>query len=435
MRLSKEQAGVIVFLSVVILALVLVILFVPGIRQKGEVNTDPPTDAVVDAPTHDKYRAASQGLVNEIERETRLMGDGDETPVKAYLVGGKTYIFGNATVKGLDFDVYGGFYCIANENGKIASYSYFGENITAVCPYGDSYLVAAESRLYIAASDGTIKDVLPVENVVGVYATTSGAAVVSQPDKTTLLYSEYYASGGVFTAGRKTRIDSGYTLKFFDCYFFGDKTLIAARAYSLPRYDSLVMYTFEAGGDAAAVYIGGSGENITRPYAVMPYPSGYFAVADKNGIATIIGVDYGFKNFHSYSLGFTFNDASIIHVDKDYYVNFERADGAVTYMLDETLERSRVQTLDGIKIERAYKTKDGAAFVGAVTEITGGGSKRTAIALVKPNGNTVSLDITGGAVYAAGEDGSLVIAANGGSALSSPTGTDIYIVKLKPLAA
>lgn len=438
MRLNKPQTVVITLLNVLIVALVAAILFVPksfwsGGKTDTPVGGDPTDDP---KPTeHDKLRDAAEGKIPEIERETRLMGVGDETVVKVFFEDDGIYIYGNATVKGLDFDDYGGFLCVVNAAGKITSYKYFDGAITAVGVIPQGHAVAAGKTLY-AVTDGESSAVAELSgSALGLYATERGVAAVTQPATSSLMYAEYIATdGGKWTPDKATRIDSGYTLRFFDCYDFGGSRVIAARAHSLPMYDSVVFYKFEPGGDASAHYYGGTGENVTRPYAVMPYPGGYFAVAAKNGIATFINVDYTFATYRSQSLGYTFTDASLLYSGGYYYACFDRQDGSVTYELDENLSRRRLTALDGVKTQCAVEISP-LALVGRVSERSGTGSGGVAVNIVTPStGAAVSLPITEGMAYACAAYGgktTLVLSASGGDALSASSGgLDIYIIAL-----
>ncbi len=441
MRLTKTQFWVITSLNILIAALVAVIFLMPVFRKahnggggaSEEKNDDPPVTETDAPPAHDKYRAATKGLVSEIDRETRLMGDGDETAVKTYFHDGSVYIFGNATVKGLDFDEYGGFLCVVDADGKIGAYSYFGEKVTATCVTADGYVAAAGNKLYKCGYDGTaVKTAETNGEIVGLKPIGDTVAAITQPETTSLEYTEYTVKGETWAAGLSTRIDSGYTLKYFDCFDFGYKRIIAARAHSLPRYDSFALYTFEPGGDAAVVYYGGTGENLTKPYAVMPYKGGYFALAAKNGVATVISVDYTFMSYHSYSLGFTTDGARLFYSDKKYYACFERADGSVTYELDDNMSRRRITELDGLSVDCVANIGGSLKAIGGITEKNATGVVRTGIAIIElATGKTTALDISGGSVCAATADPTvLVLSASGGSALSVPTGTDVYVVKL-----
>lgn len=438
MRLNKQQVIVISLLNVLIVALVAAILFVPKSFWPGG-KTDKPvggdqTDGP-EPPAHNKLRDAVKGRIPEIERETRLMGVGDETAVKVFFEDDGVYIYGNATVKGLDFDDYGGFLCIVDGNGKITSYKYFDGAITAVGVLPGGHAVAAGKTLY-SVKNGEPTVIAELNgSALGLYATDRGVAAVTQPTTSSLMYAEYIAADeGEWTPDKATRIDSGYTLRFFDCYDFGGSRVIAARAHSLPMYDSVVFYKFEPGGDASAHYYGGTGENVTRPYAVMPYPGGYFAVAAKNGIATFINVDYTFATYRSQSLGYTFTDATLLYSGGYYYTCFDRQDGSVTYELDENLSRRRLTALDGVKTQCALDTSP-LAVVGRVSERSGTGSGGVAVNVVTPStGAAVSLPITEGTVYAGAVIGgktTLVLSASGGDALSVGSGgLDIYVVTL-----
>lgn len=442
MRLTKTQIGVITALNIVIAVLVAVILIVPPIASRpsdadGKPSDDP--NGVVDVeapPVHDKYRAASQGLVDSIERETRLMGNGDETVVKTYFHDGKTYIFGNATVKGLDFDNYGGFLCVVDDDGKIESFAYFNDNITATCVMASGYGAAAGGKLYYCDYKGTAAERANAEAaVVGMLVTDGGVAAVAQPNSTMLIYTEYTVSDSEWTVWRSTQIDSGYSLKYFDCYDFGDRRVIAARAHSLPRYDSLALYAFEPGGDAAVLYYGGTGDNLIHPYAVRPYKDGYFALASKNGVATIISVEYSYMSYHEYSLGFTVDGARLFYDGKTYYYAcFDRADGAVTYELDNNLSRRQVTELNGLALDCIVKVDGVTTAFGGVTEKNSAGVSRVGIAAITlGSGKTTALDITSGTVCGATDEKSpiIVLSARGGAALTAPTGTDVYIIKIK----
>lgn len=450
MRITKAQAIAITVLNIIIAALLVVIFALPKLRA-GNADSGGPSDVVVtppDDPTNDpekppehvKLRAASSGVVPEIDRETRLMGNGDESVVAVYFRSGTAYIFGNATVAGLDFDSYGGFLCTVNGAGTILSFDYFDGNISAVCDTGAGYAVCAAEKLYFVdyacavtgetELDGAALDVFAVGN--------DKLAVVTQPAPTALKFSEYTFVGGTanVAAAYSTRIDSGYTLKYFDCYDFGESFVISARAYSLPRYDSAVFFKFVPGGDAAAHYYGGSGDSLTRPYCSMPCSAGYFALASKNGVATVISVDYSFMNYHSYSLGFTFTDARLLYANGKYYACFDRTDGAVTYELESDLSRRKLSVLDGIFIDCAIKT-DRVLITGAVPEIGAAGEKNyTSAQITSPYSDYIlSLDVIDPIFYGGFDnDGklTLVMSAKGGAALSAPTaGRDVYVVTIK----
>ncbi len=442
MRLNKAQSIVITLMNILIVALVAVILFVPNAPDKtaseptsGSV-TPPVDDPQPETPTHNKFRDAVDGKVDGIVRETRLMGNGDETVVKVFFREDVSYIFGNATVKGLDFDEYGGFLCVVNGAGTILSYTYFGGNITAACIMPEGYGVAAGDTLYTVDYAGNKTKAATLDgSAVWLSPETFGIAAVTQPSATSLKYTEFAKNGDEYTQAHSTRIDSGFALDFFDCYDFGTTKTIAARTYRLPMYDSIGFFTFEPGGSADAYYYGDSAELSIRPYAVMPYAKGFFAVVSRNGVAAILSIDYGFASFKVSSLGFSFTDASLMFIGGKYYVSFTRSDGAVTYVLDDNLSRARVSALDGIMPQTAEKTQSEQIFFGGqVNELAGGGKTGIALSFASTSGEALSLDILGGTVHAMTytERGTIaVISASGGAALSAPTsGKDVYVLLL-----
>ncbi len=431
-------------MNILIVALVAVILFVPNGINKGaseptggEVVTPPPGgEPAPETPTHNKFRDASDGRVDGIVRETRLMGSGDETAVKVFFRGDVSYIFGNATVKGLDFDEYGGFLCVVNGAGTILSYTYFGGNITAACIMPDGYAVAAGDGLYTVDYAGKKNKVATLDgSAVWLSPENFGIAAVTQPAATSLKYTEFAKNGDEYAQAHSTRIDSGFALDFFDCYDFGATKTIAARTYRLPMYDSIGFFTFEPGGSADAYYYGDSAELSIRPYAVMPYASGYFSIVSRNGVAAILSIDYRFTSFKVSSLGFSFTGASLAFIGGKYYASFNRSDGAVTYVLDDNLSRARVSALDGIMPQTAVKTQsEQALFGGQVFELAGGGKTGIALSFASTSGGAVSFDVLGGTVHAMTytERGTIaVISAGGGAALSAPTsGKDVYVLLL-----
>ena len=234
MKLSKAQATVIALLNILIVALLAIIFLVPVIRDNvaaggnngggNSGSTDaPPIDTGDDPPpSHNKLRLPSAGATDEIARETRLMGNGDETVVATFFSDDVIYIFGNATVSGLDFDSYGGFLCRMSDGGTILSYTYFDGTMTAACTLGTTYVVAAGNVVYGVDGEGNAVARLDAENVVDLFGKDGNKiAVVTQPSQTSLKYTEYSMGSEQWTSGFVTRIDSGYTLKYFDCYDFG----------------------------------------------------------------------------------------------------------------------------------------------------------------------------------------------------------------------
>lgn len=454
MRLNKAQTTVIVLLNLLIAALVAYIFLSPYFVKAGggqggtPPDDDPPnqganTDPV---PPHNKLRDAIAGKTPEILRETRLMGTGDEHVVSVFFKDGVTYVFGNAGVGDLDFDSYGGFLCTVNGAGTILGFTYFAGAITAASAVGGGYAVATESgagtgdataKLYFvdytgdaretATLDGAARDVFALDN--------NKLAVVTQPTGSSLKFSEYATGEGEFALGRSTRIECWYNLTYFDCYDLGGTYVISARAHSLPLYDAVVFFTFVPGGSETAHYYGGSNDAKTRPYAVMPFGGGYFALADKGGLATLISVDYAFKSYHSSSLDFTFEDARLFFTGGKYYACFDRADGAITYELDENLGRRRLDGLGGASVRCAASVGE-TALIGVKGEYKDGKRDNKALELHLPaSGKSLSLDVTDGEAYGANKsaDGiTLVITARGGEALSSPSGgSDVYIVTVK----
>lgn len=438
MRLSKTQAIVITFLNILIVALVVTIFLVPTIGKAAEGEQYEPT--VEPLPEHVLLRESSAGKVSEVLWETRLMGSGDETVVDVFFHGGVTYVFGNATVADLDFSSYGGFLCRVDESGKMLSYTYFDGNIGAVGIAGDGYAVGAGGHLYFvdrdgkaeikAETDGAAVDIMSVDE-------EKKLAVVTQPDAATLRLTEYSLVGD-FAKGRSTRIDSGFTLKFFDCFAFEGRYCIAARAYALPRYDACVFFTFEPGGDATPRYYGGSGENLTRPYAVMPCDAGYFVIAAVNGLATVLTMNYAFTDSHTINLGFAFSDAKLCYNDEKYYAGFAKTDGTVTYEFRGDLSRRKLSALDGLFVDCVIDAADGPVAFGTVRNLAaslagGDAGECVEINSVK-NEQAIDLDIKGVTVKKARlcADGNavLVLSAKGGDALSAPSGgTDVYIIK------
>ena len=450
MKLSKAQATVIALLNVLIVALLAVIFLVPIIKDGEGANAGGGDDQTTVVPPvgtgddpneptpHNKLRGPSAGAVDEIVRETRLMGNGDETVIATFTSGEIIYIFGNATVAGLDFDSYGGFLCRVSAAGTILSYTYFDGVMSAACTLGGMYVVAAGNTVYSVDGEGAATERVELENVVDLFGREGNKIVIiTQPSATSLKYSEYIVGGETWTSEYVTRIDSGYTLKYFDCYEFAGSAVIAARAHSLPLYDSLVFYKFTPGGDATAKYYGGSGENKLRPYDVMPSSFGYFAlVSTGGGIATVVSVDYGFTSYHSFSLGFTFDDARAMFIGGNYYASFDRSDGAVTYKIESDLSRRKLDAADGVFVDCGAATGGAVVLAGTATERTGSGNKKsTAAYIVSVHAEAVMpLDITdasfNGAYYIGGEL-TLVLSASGGTALSAPTaGRDIYVITI-----
>lgn len=452
MRLNKTQTAVIVLLNLLIAALVAYIFLSPYFIKSGGgqggapsdddppnqgVNTDPGT------PPHNKLRDASAGKTPEVLRETRLMGTGDERAVSVFFKDGVTYIFGNAGVGDLDFDSYGGFLCTVNGAGTILGFTYFDGTITAAATVGNGFAVTAErgagtsdatSRLYfvdyegvsreVATLDGTPRDVFAIDN--------KKIAVVTQPTSASLKFSEYETGESEYSLGRSTRIECWYNLTYFDCYDLGGSYVISARAHSLPLYDSVVFFEFAPGGSETAHYYGGSNDAKIRPYAVMPFGGGYFALADKGGLATLVSVDYSFKSYHSASLDFTFTNASLGFVGGKYYACFDRADGAITYELDENLNRRRLDGLGGMVVQCAADAGE-TALLGVKGEYKDGKRDINSLQVyMQKSEKSLVLDVLDGEVYGAckATDGlTLVIGARGGSALSSPSGgSDLYVL-------
>lgn len=441
MRISKFQLVIITILNVVIAALVAVIFLLPALSPAKSANSPdvkPNTDVPIEEQ-HNKLRGASDGRISDILRETRLMGTGDETAVNVYTVDGITYIFGNATVKGLDFDSFGGFLCTVNAIGTITGFTYLDGRITAVGKVGIGFAAATlsgadpdfqSSRLYYIGYDGAAKSVAALDGeCVDIKAfDTRKIAVVTRPSVNSFKLTEYAVSDGeLWAAEHNTRISSGYTLDYFDCFKLGDGYILAARAYNLPRYDSIVFYTFSAGGDASAHFYGGSGKNLMQPYAVMPYKNGYLALCRSDSVAAIVTVDYTFMSYRMDLLGFTFSSATLFDSADMYYACFECVDGNVVYEIDGNLSRRVLSAANGMSLNIVVNS-NGVVLAGGAD----GKAKITDLS----GSRVLALDISGVTFYGGyrSADGLtvLIFSADGGNALTATSGgKDIYVIAVK----
>ncbi|MBD5131987.1 MAG: hypothetical protein HDT28_05280 [Clostridiales bacterium] len=446
MRITRKQIAVIAFLNVVIILLVLFIVFgKPG--ALGATDDTPQDDPSVGGddsqtviappvPEHNKLRKASAGLVDEIVTETRLMGSGDETIVYAQTIGGVLYVFGNTTVADFDFDSYGGFVCRFNSALDILGFTYLDGKITAVCMIGDGFAVGtysatdtgdSKSRLYAVDLDGGAKTVVtPSGEVADITVDEGVIAVLTKQSSNGFTLTEYSTDGDKWNAEYSTRISSSYTLDYFDCYKIGRVYVLAARAYSLPRYDSLVFYTFEAGGDPSAHFYGGTGDSLMQPYAVLPYPSGYIALCRREGTAVIVTVDYAFKTYRRETLGFAFERARLFYNDGLYYACLDCADGPITYEIDANLNLRPLGVADGMAV---LNVADGTAV-----KLIGTAGDKLRIAATS-GANTVDLAMNAEKCRAVKtQDGGLVlvVSSSGGDAVSAPTGgRDIYVLLMR----
>lgn len=442
MRLNRRQIAVITILNVVIAALVAAIFLLPAVASaNGNGGTGGGGAGGVDVPPteeHVKLRDPVSGRVPQIARETRLMGTGDETVVAVHFVDGISFIFGNATVGALDFDSYGGFLCMVGSKGNILGFTYFDGRMTAVGVTEGGFAAAtverggtdeAVSRLYSVDYDGKATQVATLDgaavDIIALGATRT--AVVTKPNVNSFKLTEYAVSDDGWAAEYNTRISSGYTLDYFDCYRMGDEYILTARAYSLPRYDSVVFYTFEAGGDATAHFYGGSGDSMMQPYAVMPYPEGYVALCRRNGVAAIVTVDYTFMSYRRDLLGFAFDAARLFYCDDLYYACFESADGTTVFELDGKLNRRTVTAADGVMPSCVVRSA-GALIAGASAD----GIKITDVS----GSRALALDVAGGVFYGGYRttDGTTVfiLSATGGDALTAPSGgRDVYVIAVK----
>ena len=433
MRLNKSQIAVITVLNVMIAALVATIFLLPSIAASGGGGGGKGDTPVVTPPQeHVKLRDPIAGKVPEISRETRLMGTGDETVVAVYFMDGVAYIFGNATVGDLDFDDYGGFLCRVAANGKISGFTYFDGRLTAVGIVEHGFAAAAasdgEAVIYVVGYDGEAKKAATLDGAavdiipISAYRT----AVVTKPNDNAFKLTEYASAIGTeWAAEHNTHISSGYTLDYFGCYRLGNEYILTARAYSLPRYDSIVFYTFEAGGDASAHFYGGSGDSMLQPYAVQPYSNGYILLGRRDGVAAIVTVDYSFMSYRRDLLGFSFESAELLYCGGKYYACFVRADGTTVYELDERLDRRAVATAKDIDLDCAIQS-GGTLLAGKTSD--------SEAKLASADGERVlSLEISDCVFYGGcrNADGKtvLVLSATGGKALSEPSGgRDVYVV-------
>lgn len=439
MRLNKKQATVLILLNIAIAALVATVFLLRGAGSATSADGSNGGDHGTTVTPHEKLRKASPGKTPQIDRETRLMGSGDETVVYTHVVNGTTFIFGNASVGDLDFDNYGGFLCRTDSSGTITGFTYFAGELTAVGIANDGFCAAATerndkgdvSKLYSVKTDGTVTAIGETDGEAVDIKAVDGrkTAVVTQPNPGSLKLTEYTYDGTAMTAGYSTRISGGFDLEYFDCYAFGSDYVIAARAHSLPRYDSLAFYKFTVGGEAPSpFYYGGKDESMITPYDVSPYDGGYMALCRRNGEAVIITVDYTFTSTRRDVLGFDFETARLIYSGGKYYAGFDRGDGAVTYVIDDKLNRKIVTAADGCAVESSA-VHNGAVILACANKNT--------VKLFTVDGNrSVVFSADGARIYGVfiTTDGNvmLVMSAKGGAALSEPTGgADVYRVVVK----
>ncbi|MDE6029277.1 MAG: hypothetical protein K2F90_03020 [Clostridiales bacterium] len=439
MRITKKQIAVITVLNIVIAGLIATLIFWRTPRRAEGIGGTEPDDGGVQvvAPPHEKLRDSQKGKVKEISYETRLMGSGDESVIFTFAAGGVTYIFGNAVVPDYDFDSVGGFLCRIGSGGKILGFTYFDGKLCAAGVVEGGFCAATvinagtadeKSILHSVGDDGVADVLATVEGTVVDVMTVDSKkmAVVAAISGGTLKLTEFTRAGDGWALGGSTRISNALSLSYFDCYIIGDGYVISARAFSEPRYDAIVFYTFKAGGDAVPHYYGGNDESMLRPYAVLPYDDGYMAVCDKNGEAAIVTVDYGFKSFRRDMLGFEFTDGSLTELNGKYYACFMGADGGVTYEIDQRLNRKAVTAISGSRLG-AVVNMDSPLFVCTTP---------TAVTVKDAGDISVSLAVNDCVINRVIKTGYnevlIVLTAKGGDALSKPTGgADVYAVSIK----
>ena len=454
MRATKKQIAVITVLNLVIAALIALFVYfkTPLFRSAssetddgagggnngaitdgdGTTNVDTPPQQ----PVHNKLRDAASGKVKEIAYETRLMGTGDESVVFATAIGGVTYIFGNAVVPDYDFDSSGGFLCRIGSNGKILGFSYFSGKLTAVgvidggfgaATVADAGTEDEKSQLFGVTGDGEITPLFELEGAAVDVMPIMGSkkmAVVCRISSGTLKLTEYTRAGTGWAVGKSTRMSNGLSIEYFDCYYVDGEYIVSARASSGAEYDTLLFYTFAAGGEPTSHYPGGSDE---KPYAVVPFGSGYLALCEKEGNAAI--VTFG-KKFTSYSrdrLDVKSTDGRLFFCGGKYYACFVTKSGAVTYEIDGSLDMTRTLTkLDGVGLA-AVVSMDSNLFVGASS---------TAVTVTDCAEISATLDVNDVKISRVIKTGYnellIVLTAKGGGALSDSTGgDDVYVISVK----
>lgn len=452
MRATKKQIAVITILNLVIAALIALFvyfktpLFRPAASESddgtggnnGSIADDDGSTNVVappEQPVHNKLREAAAGKVKEIAFETRLMGTGDESVVFTTSLGGVTYIFGNAVVPDYDFDSSGGFLCRVGSDGKILGFSYFSGKLTAVGVieggFGAATITDAgtedeKSQLFGVTSDGEISPLFELEGMAVDVMPIIGSkkmAVVCKLSEGTLKLVEYTRAGSGWAIGKSTRMSNGLSIDYFDCYYADGEYTISARASSETEYDTLIFYTFEAGGSATSHYPGGSDE---KPYAVMPFGNGYLELCEKDGNAAIVTFGKNFTSYRRERLDIKSVDGRLLFCGGKYYACFMTNSGAVTYELDGSLNIKTITNLNGTEVA-AVVSMDNSLFVGATS---------SAVTVTDCAEISVTLDITGATISRVIKTGYnellIVLTAQGGNALSAPTGgADVYLISVK----
>lgn len=450
MRATKKQIVVITILNLVIAALIALFVYfkTPLFRSassesddgaggdNGSITDDGSTK--VDVPPeqiHNKLRDAAAGKVKEIAFETRLMGTGDESVVYATTLGGVTYIFGNAVVPDYDFDSSGGFLCRVSGNGKIVGFSYFSGKLTAVGVVEGGFCAATirdagtqdeKSQLFGVTDDGAITPLFEFEGAAVDVMPIMGSkkmAVVSRISEGTLKLTEYTRAGSGWAVGKSTRISNGLNIEYFDCYYANGEYTISARASSGADYDTLIFYTFAAGGGETAHYPGGSDE---KPYAVMPFGNGYLELCEKDGNAAIVTFGKSFTSYQRERLDIKSTGGRLYFCGGKYYACFITADGAVTYEIDGSLNMKSITKVNGVNLAAAV-SMDNVLFVGGTS---------TSVTVTDCEEISVKLDIDDVKISRVIKTGYnellIVLTAKGGNALSASTGGyDVYVISVK----
>ena len=452
MRATKKQIAVITILNLVIAALIALLvyfktpLFRPAASESdnvpgsGDIGTDPDDDGTnnvvtpPEQPVHNKLRDAVEGKVKEIAFETRLMGTGDESVVFASSLGGVTYIFGNAVVPDYDFDSSGGFLCRVDGKGKILGFSYFSGKLTAVGVieggFGAATITDAgtedeKSQFFGVSDDGEITPLFELDGTaVDVMSLGSKKmALVCRLSEGTLKLTEYTKAGSGWAVGKSTRVSNGLSIDYFDCYYVNGEYTISARASSGSEYDTLVFYTFEAGGSETVHYPGGSDE---KPYAVMPFGNGYIELCEKDGFAAIFAFGKSFTSYQGEKLDIKSTGGRLFFCGGKYYACFNTSSGSVTYEIDGAFNITRTNKVVGTELA-AVLSMDDSLFVGSTSH---------SVTITDGAEISVTLDIDNvdiSRVIKTGYNELLVVmTATGGNALSSSTGgNDVYVISVK----
>ncbi len=359
MKKHKVELSVILSLTIVLTLLV----FSVG-ATIGDMNASSSVSAEI---KYEKYRSATPSLIEGLEIEQTLYGEGDESLVSAWGANQRVYIFLNTTSSTLDFSQGAGAYiCVLDELLSTVAFHYLGKDKLLSATLGEGGFLlcfACDGGVSLALYGFDCALLKRTEVFEGEYCSTlllsDGYLLTLYEQLTTLSKRTIQA----YKVDFSLELDFSHTLSSsrdmqYVCSYQRGKNIVIFFNAVNDLGTRLGASVF--GRTSAITYLLKEGDY--RTHEVLPWGSGFVAVASGDNAGYLLDIDEQFNSDFAKTVEGDFVGASLNFGCGIYYAHFE-GERPLALVFEDLAQPATFSGFDGLsKITGALNGTDYTLF-------------------------------------------------------------------------